>query len=50
MLNDTSVIPVTLLENGMTRPIAIKAKKNAVHLIDEPMRCPFPNEAFVFDV
>jgi hypothetical protein len=45
MLNDTSVFPVALLENAVTRPIVrlhIKAKKYAVHLSDEPMRCPFP--------
>jgi len=38
-LNDTSVFPVALLENAVTRPIHIKAKKYAVL---EPMRCPFP--------
>jgi hypothetical protein len=28
----------------------IKAKKYAVHLSDEPMRCPISNELFVFDL
>src|SRR5437879_5757178 len=42
MSNDTAVFPVALLENAVTRRLHIKAKKCAVHLSDEPMRCPFP--------
>src|SRR6267378_5521799 len=42
MSNDTSVFPVTLLENAVTIRLHIKAKKYAVHLSDESTRCPFP--------
>ena len=47
MSNDTSVLPVALLENAVTRPIAYQARKYAVHLSDE---VPISNELFVFDL
>ena len=42
MLNDTSVFPVALLENAVTRPIAYQGKEVCGSHSDEPMRCPFP--------
>jgi len=55
MPNNTSVFPVVLLENAVTRPICIsrlhiKAKKHALHLSDEPMKLPLSNELFAFDL
>ena len=50
MSNDTSVFPVAPLENPVTVRLHIKAKKYAVHLGDEALRRPFPNELFVFDL
>jgi hypothetical protein len=35
MSNDTSVFPVALLENAVTRPIADQAEE--IHLSDQPM-------------
>src|SRR5258708_24510692 len=43
MSNDTSVFPVALLENAVTRPNCISRRRSLrFHLSDEPMRCPFP--------
>ena|SRR5437868_5236046 len=41
-MNDTSVFPVALLENVVTRPIAYQGEEVAVNLSDEPMSSPFP--------
>jgi hypothetical protein len=50
MLNDTSVFPVTLLENAVTRPIAYQGKE----VCGSPKRwadeVPISNEVFVFDL
>src|SRR5258706_12851209 len=45
MSNDTSVFPVALLENAVTRPITYQGEEvcdSVIHLSGEPMRCPFP--------
>ena len=50
MSNDTSVFPVALLENAVTRQIAYQGEEVCGHLSDEPRRYTFPMNLFVFDL